>query len=172
MSTLAKWQSFARSNGLKGWSRLKKYELVDFLVQNLWSGGGGLDEPKMNKAAKLKIRKYKKNPLVKKNPAIKVPILNPGKRSVFRKAIPKKIEENVENVVDWAKWLESVKDAEIRKKSTPAVEKLKKQIAELWEKNLLWKKANPLLENSQDNSSFAGMILFPPKSFSGKQEGK
>ena len=116
MSTLAKWQSFARSNGLKGWSRLKKYELVDFLVQNLWSGGGGLDEPKMNKAAKLRNRKYQKNPLVKKNPAIKVPILNPGKRSVFQKAIPKKIEENVENVVDWAKWLESVKDAEIRKK--------------------------------------------------------
>ena len=85
MSTLAKWQYFARSTGLKGWSRLKKYELVDFLVQNLWSGGGGLDEPKMNKAAKLRNRKYQKNPLVKKNPAIKVPILNPGKRSVFRK---------------------------------------------------------------------------------------
>ena len=53
MSTLAKWQYFTRSTGLKGWSRLKKYELVDFLVQNLWSGGG-LDEPKMNKAAKIK----------------------------------------------------------------------------------------------------------------------
>ena len=36
-----------------------------------------------------------------------------------------------ENVVDWAKWLESVEDAEIRKKSTPAVEKLKKEIAEI-----------------------------------------
>ena len=65
MSTLAKWQSFARSNGLKGWSRLKKYELVDFLVQNLWSGGG-LDEPKMNKAARLRIRKYKKTHWLKK----------------------------------------------------------------------------------------------------------
>ena len=172
MSTLAKWQSFARSNGLKGWSRLKKYELVDFLVQNLWSGGGGLDEPKMNKAAKLRIRKYQKNPLVKKNPAIKVPILNPGKRSVFQKAIPKKIEENVENVVDWAKWLESVEDAEIRKRSTPAVEKLKKQIAELWGEKLVVEKGKSAFGNSQDNSSFAGMILFPPKSFSGKQEGK
>ena len=147
MSTLAKWQSFARSNGLKGWSRLKKYELVDFLVQNLWSGGGGLDEPKMNKAAKLRIRKYKKNPLVKKNPAIKVPILNPGKRSVFRKAIPKKIEENVENVVDWAKWLESVEDAEILKRSTPAVEKLKKQIAELWGEKLTVEKGKSAFGN-------------------------
>ena len=147
MSTLAKWQSFARSNGLKGWSRLKKYELVDFLVQNLWSGGGGLDEPKMNKAARLRIRKYKKNPLVKKNPAIKVPILNPGKRSVFQKAIPKKIEENVENVVDWAKWLESVEDAEIRKRSTPAVEKLKKQIAELWGEKLTVEKGKSAFGN-------------------------
>ena len=135
MSTLAEWQSFARSTGLKGWSRLKKNELVDFLMQNLWFGGG-LDDPKMNKAARLRIRKYQKNPLDKKNPAIKVPILIPAKRSVFPKAIPKKIGENVENVVDWAKWLESVEDAEIRKKSTPAVEKLKKQIAELWGEKL------------------------------------
>ena len=62
MSTLAKWQSFARSNGLKGWSRLKKYELVDFLVQNLWSGGG-LDEPKMNKAARLRNQEIQKKPI-------------------------------------------------------------------------------------------------------------
>ena len=135
MSTLAEWQSFARSTGLKGWSRLKKNELVDFLVQNLWFGGG-LDDPKMNKAARLRIRKYQKNPLDKKIPAIKVPILNPEQISVAPKAIPKKIGENVENVVDWAKWLESVEDVEIREKSTPAVEKLKKQIAELWGEKL------------------------------------
>ena len=60
-------------------------------------------------------------------PAIKVPVLIPAKRSVFPKAIPKKIKENINNVVDWADWLESVEDAEIRKKSTPAVEKLKKR---------------------------------------------
>ena len=135
MSTLAKWQSFARSTGLKGWSRLKRNELVDFLMQNLWFGGG-LDGPKINKAARLRIRKYQKNPLDKKIPAIKVPVLIPAKRSVFPKAIPKKIKENINNVVDWADWLESVEDAEIRKKSTPAVEKLKKQIAELWGEKL------------------------------------
>ena len=135
MSTLAKWQSFARSTGLKGWSRLKRNELVDFLMQNLWFGGG-LDGPKINKAARLRIRKYQKNPLDKKIPAIKVPVLIPAKRTVFPKAIPKKIKENINNVVDWADWLESVEDAEIRKKSTPAVEKLKKQIAELWGEKL------------------------------------
>ena len=40
MSTLAAWQSFARSTNLRGWSRLKKNELVKFLVENLWQGGG------------------------------------------------------------------------------------------------------------------------------------
>ena len=85
MSTLAKWQSFARSTGLKGWSRLKKNELVDFLMQNLWFGGG-LDDPKMNKAARLRTRKYQKNPLDKKIPAIKVPILIPGKKICFPKS--------------------------------------------------------------------------------------
>ena len=139
MSTLAKWQSFARSTGLKGWSRLKRNELVDFLMQNLWFGGG-LDDPKINKAARLRIRKYQKNPLDKKIPAIKVPVLIPAKRSVFPKAIPKKIKENVNKVVDWAKWLESVKDSEIRKRSTPAVEKLKKEIAELWGEKLIVEK--------------------------------
>ena len=172
MSTLAKWQSFARSNGLKGWSRLKKYELVDFLVQNLWSGGGGLDEPKMNKAAKLRIRKYKKNPLVKKNPAIKVPILNPGKRSVFQKAIPKKIEENVENVVDWAKWLESVEDAEIRKRSTPAVEKLKKQIAELWGEKLVVEKGKSAFGNFAKQFIIRGDDSLSPQEFFRKARGE
>ena len=173
MSTLAKWQSFARSNGLKGWSRLKKYELVDFLVQNLWSGGGGgLDEPKMNKAAKLRNRKYQKNPLVKKNPAIKVPILNPGKRSVFQKAIPKKIEENVENVVDWAKWLESVKDAEIRKKSTPAVEKLKKQIAELWGEKLVVEKGKSAFGKFARQFIIRGDDSLSPQEFFRKARGE
>ena len=57
-------------------------------------------------------------------------------------------------------------------KKTSFFSRLKQEKISEEEKNLLWKKANPLLENSQDNSSFAGMILFPPKSFSGKQEGK
>ena len=171
MSTLAKWQSFARSNGLKGWSRLKKYELVDFLVQNLWSGGG-LDEPKINKAARLRNRKYQKNPLVKKNPAIKVPILNPGKRSVFRKAIPKKIEENVENVVDWAKWLESVEDAEIRKKSTPAVEKLKKQIAELWGEKLVVEKGKSAFGKFTRQFIIRGDDSLSPQEFFRKARGE
>ena len=77
MSTLAAWQSFARSTGLRGWSRLKKDDLVDFLLENLW-WGGGLDDPRMNKAARLRIRKHrKKNPLDEKNPQIDVPILKP-----------------------------------------------------------------------------------------------
>ena len=52
------------------------------------------------------------------------------------RVVPRAIRENVNNVVDWAGWLESVKDAEIRKRLTPEVEKLKKQIAELWGEKL------------------------------------
>ena len=171
MSTLAKWQSFARSTGLKGWSRLKKNELVDFLMQNLWFGGG-LSEPKMNKAARLRIRKYQKNPLDKKIPAIKVPILIPGKRSVFPKAIPKKIGENVENVVDWAKWLESVEDAEIRKKSTPAVEKLKKEIAELWGEKLTVEKGKSAFGKFARQFIIRGDDSLSPQEFFRKARGE
>ena len=64
MTKLHEWQAFARSTGLRGWSRLKKDDLVDFLMENLWWGGGeaggGPDDPRMNKAARLKIRKHRK----------------------------------------------------------------------------------------------------------------
>ena len=132
MSTLAEWQSFARSTNLKGWSQLKKDELKDFLMENLWKEGSG--KPKM------KTTRKKRNPLMKKNKKINVPFLIPEKRLFpfrdFPRVVPRAIRENVNNVVDWADWLESVKDAEIRKRSTPEVEKLKKQIAELWGEKL------------------------------------
>ena len=171
MTTLAEWQSFARSTGLKGWSRLKKNELVDFLMQNLWFGGG-LDNPKMNKAARLRIRKYQKNPLEKKIPAIKVPILIPRKRSVFPKAIPRAIRENVNNVVDWAGWLESVKDAEIRKRSTPAVEKLKKQIAELWGEKLTVEKGKSAFGKFAKQFIIRGDDSTTPQEFFRKARGE
>ena len=81
-TTLAEWQSFARSTGLRGWSRLKKDELVDFLLNNLWWGGGS-DGPR-GKEARWRIRKHRKK--------------NPWKFP--QKAIPKVIEQNVETVVD------------------------------------------------------------------------
>ena len=171
MSTLAKWQSFARSTGLKGWSRLKKNELVDFLMQNLWFGGG-LDDPKMNKAARLRTRKYQKNPLDKKIPAIKVPILIPGKKSVFPKAIPRAIKENVMHVVDWADWLESVEDAEIRKKSTPAVEKLKKEIAELWGEKLVVEKGKSAFGKFARQFIIRGDDSLSPQEFFRKARGE
>ena len=140
MTKLHEWQAFARASGLRGWSRLKKDDLVIFLIENLWRGGGRWDEPRMNKAARLRIRKHhKKNPLDEKNPAINVPILIPEKRPFPSKAIPKVIEQNVETVFDWLNWLENVEDESLKKKIDPAVEKLKKEIDELW-KVKPWKK--------------------------------
>ena len=101
-----------------------------------------------------------------------MPILNPGKRSVFRKAIPKKIEENVENVVDWAKWLESVEDAEIRKRSTPAVEKLKKQIAELWGEKLTVEKGKSAFGNFAKQFIIRGDDSFSLQEFFRKARGE
>ena len=139
MTTLAEWQSFARSTGLKGWSRLKKDELKDFLMENLWKEGSG--KPKMKATQK------RRNPLMKKNKKINVPFLIPERRKILPRVVPRAIKENVNNVVDWAKWLESVEDAEIRKKSTPAVEKLKKQIAELWGEKLTVEKGKSAFGN-------------------------
>ena len=172
MTTLAEWQSFARSTNLKGWSRLKKDDLVKFLVENLWKEGSG--KPKLNKAARLRIQSQKSgNPLMKKNKKINVPFLVPEKRLFPSRVVPKAIKENINNIADWVSWLENVKDDEIRKRSTPAVEKLKKQIAELWGEKLTVEKGKSAFGKFARQFIIRGDdSAFPCKSFSRKQEGK
>ena len=73
MSNLADWKSFARSQQIKGWSRLKKNEIDKFLIENLWKGRG-------------------RNPLNWKNKKIQVPILVPEKKDFPSRKIPSVIE--------------------------------------------------------------------------------
>ena len=160
MSTLAEWQSFARSTGLKGWSRLKKDELKDFLMENLWKEGSG--KPKMKK----------RNPLMKKNRKINAPFLIPERRKILSRDVPRAIKENVMHVVDWADWLESVEDAEIRKKSTPAVEKLKKQIAELWGEKLVVEKGKSAFGKFARQFIIRGDDSLSPQEFFRKARGE
>ena len=175
MSTLAEWQSFARSTNLKGWSRLKKDELKDFLMENLWKEGSG--KPKMNKAARLRIQSQKSgNPLMKKNKKINVPFLIPERRIFlsrdFPRVVPRAIKENINNVVDWADWLESVKDAEIRKRSTPEVEKLKQQIAELWGEKLIVEKGKSAFGKFARQFIIRGDDSLSPQEFFQKARGE
>ena len=178
MTKLHEWQAFARSAGLRGWSRLKKDDLVDFLIENLWWGGGGSNpgglggDPKMNKAARLKIRKHrKKNPLDEKNPAIDVPVLIPEKRPFPSKAIPKVIEKNVETVVDWLNWLENVEDDHWKKEVDPAVEKLKKEIDELWKKQLIVEEGKSALKGFAKQFFIRGDDSVFPQKFLLKARG-
>ena len=164
MSTLAEWQSFARSTGLKGWSRLKKDDLKDFLMENLWKEGSG--KPKMKATQK------RRNPLMKKNKKINVPFLIPERRKILPRVVPRAIKENVMHVVNWADWLESVEDEEIRKKSTPAVEKLKKQIAELWGEKLVVEKGKSAFGKFARQFIIRGDDSFSPQEFFRKARGE
>ena len=168
MTTLAEWQSFARSTNLKGWSRLKKDELKDFLMENLWKEGSG--KPKM------KATRKKQNPLMKKNKKINVPFLIPERRLFpsrdFPRVVPRAIKENINNVVDWANWLESVRDGEIRKRSTPAVEKLKKQIAELWGEKLTVEKGKSAFGKFAKQFIIRGDDSSTPQEFFQKARGE
>ena len=78
----------------------------------------------------------------------------------------------MENVVDWAKWLESVEDAEIRKKSTPAVEKLKKQIAELWGEKLVVEKGKSAFGKFARQFIIRGDDSLSPQEFFRKARGE
>ena len=171
MTKLHEWQAFARSAGLRGWSRLKKDDLVRFLIENLW-WGGGLDDPRMNKAARLRIRKHrKKNPLDEKNPAIDVPVLVPEKRLVSPEAIPKVVEQNVETVVDWLNWLENVEDENWKKEVDPAVTKLKKEIDELWKKQLIVEEGKSALKGFAKQFFIRGDDSVFPQEFLLKARG-
>ena len=154
--SLAAWQSFARSTGPRGWSRLKKDDLVNFLLENLWMGRGLEDNPKMNKAARLRISKHHK---------IDVPILLPEKRPFPSKRIPSAIKQNVNTVVDWTNWLESVDDVDIRRRANPAVEKLKKQIAELWKEDFVVKEGKSALKGFVKQFIIEGDNSISPQDF-------
>ena len=172
MTKLHEWQAFARSAGLRGWSRLKKDDLVIFLIENLWWGGCLGGDPKMNKAARLRIRKHRKNnPLDEKNPAIDMPVLVPEKRLVPPKTIPKVIEQNVETVVDWLNWLENVEDESLKKKVDPAVEKLKKEIEELWKKQLIVEEGKSALKGFAKQFFIRGDDSVFPQEFLLKARG-
>ena len=160
MSTLAEWQSFARSTGLKGWSRLKKDDLKDFLMENLWKEGSG--KPKMKK----------RNPLMKKNKKINAPFLIPERRKILSRDVPRAIKENIMHVVNWADWLESVEDEEIREKSTPAVVKLKKQIAELWGEKLVVEKGKSAFGKFARQFIIRGDDSLSPQEFFRKARGE
>ena len=160
MTTLSELQSFARSTGLKGWSRLKKDELIDFLMENFWKQGSG--KPKMKK----------QNPLMKKNKKINAPFLIPEKRKILPRVVPRAIKENIMHVVDWADWLESVEDEEIRKRSTPAVEKLKKQIAELREEKLVVEKGKSAFGKFARQFIIRGDDSLSPQEFFRKARGE
>ena len=172
MSTLAAWQSFARSTGLRGWSRLKKDDLVNFLLENLWLGGGLEDNPKMNKAARLRISKRHKNkPLDAENPQIDVPILIPERRPFPSRSIPRAIEQNVETVVDWMNWLENVDDVDVRRRSNPAVERLKAKIAELQGQRLIVEEGQSALRGFTRQFIIQGDDSISPQNFLRKARG-
>ena len=133
-------------------------------MENLWKEGSG--KPKM------KATRKKQNPLIKKNKKINVPFLIPERRLFPSRDFPRAIKENVNNVVDWAGWLESVKDAEIRKRLTPEVEKLKKQIAELWGEKLTVEKGKSAFGKFAKQFIIRGDDSSTPQEFFQKARGE
>ena len=68
-------------------------------------------------------------------------------------------------VVDWANWLESVDDDDTRRKANPAVEKLKKQIAKLWEERLIVEKGKSALKGFAKEYIIQGDNFLSPQEF-------
>ena len=110
-NTVQQLRKIAKERGLKGYSRLKKADLVKLLEEPHGNEGGSLLDEDFEFDA---------------------PVLIPEKRKISKKEIPQVIEENVETFSDWLNWLENVKDESVKKKINPKVERLRKQIDNLW----------------------------------------
>ena len=126
--TVQQLKAIARENGLKGYSRLRKAELIKFLHERAHPAERGIvnfidcEHPQVGGGT-----------LLDEEFEFDAPILVPEKRKIQKKQIPQVIEENVETFSDWLNWLENVKDESVRRKVDPKVERLKKQIENLWE---------------------------------------
>ena len=81
------------------------------------------------------------------------------------------IEQNVETVVDWLNWLENVEDESLRKEVDPAVEKLKKEIGELWKKRLIVEEGKSALKGFAKQFFIRGDDSFSPQEFLLKARG-
>ena len=137
--TVQQLKAIARESGLKGYSRLRKVELIKFLHEHSQVGAGTLLDEEFEFDA---------------------PILVPEKRKIQKKEIPQVIEENVETFSDWLNWLENVKDESVRRKVDSKVERLRKQIDNLW-------KTFQLKETKSALKNFAKQYTIDGETFSG-----
>ena len=112
-----------------------------------------------------KSNSWEEPPELEKKKKKQVPILIPEKRNFPSRAIPKVIKENTETVSDWMNWLESVDDADIQRQANPAVERLKKQIAELWEQRLIVKEGKSALKGFAKQFIIQGDDSISPQDF-------
>ena len=144
--TVRELRTVARDYGLKGYSRLRKADLVKLLEQyvsrGIIEGGTLLDE----------------------ECEFDAPILVPEKRKIQKKQIPKVIEENVETISDWLNWLENVEDEVVRRKVDPKVERLKKQIENLG-KTFQLKESRSALKKFATQYTIDGVRGYDPKTF-------
>ena len=111
-------------------SGLKKANLIKFIEQYLTNDLIGFDGKIVVTPQPIKKRG---GTLLDEEFEFDAPILVPEKRKIQKKQIPQVIEENVETFSDWLNWLENVEDESVRRKVDPKVERLKKQIENLWE---------------------------------------
>ena len=107
--TVQQLRKIASEMGLKGYSRLKKADLIEFIEE-------AVELQKRNEGGSLLDEDFE----------FDAPVLVPEKRKFPKKEIPQVIEKNVETFSDWLNWLENVKDESVKKKINPKVERLRK----------------------------------------------
>ena len=156
-------KNWACEEGIVGFSRMSKAELIELWEESQPERPRKKGAIPQNKAPRGKNKKD--SPLNWKNKKISAPILVPERKDFPSRKIPSAIKQNVETVVDWTNWLESVDDVDVRRRSNPAVERLKNQIAQLWREDFVVEERESALRGFARTFGIPGRPGFSPREF-------
>ena len=146
--TVPELKALAKNLGLRGYSRLRKAELINLINQNLPRGVDNTPVTRPIPAPRTKrkpiqppipaprlIVPVKKQPpsLFGKVPEINVPILKPTVVTTTPNELPNVIQKTTENVIDWGEWLKNADEA-IEKHNSKAFDATKNEIMSMFSK--------------------------------------
>ena len=134
--TLPQLKALAKNLGLRGYSRLRKAELINLIkgATPQTVDGDLIDFANVVPTSERKIAKTRQPPsLFGRVPKINVPILKPTVVTTTPNELPNVIQKTTENVIDWEEWLKNADEA-IEKHNSKAFDVAKNEIMSMFSK--------------------------------------
>ena len=160
--TLRELKALAKERGLRGYSRLRKAELIHLLNTTR-----PIPAPRTKTKTKTRpIPAPKRTLLDRRMPNINVPVLKPEVVTTKPSTIGKVVEKSITTVNDWLDWLRD-SGKKVIKKVSPKVEDLKQKISSLFKKRETFevRQSRSALREFATVNTIEGRDGYDPESF-------